>query len=85
VRILDKKIGVRGGDRVAALETAASFASERDGCAGRGVRSVVNAAEEQGVKTAARTRRAAVPIALVREVDTSWGVLERGDEHRGRR
>ena len=28
----------RGGDRVAALETAASFASERDGCAGRVVR-----------------------------------------------
>jgi hypothetical protein len=46
---------------------------------------VVNAAEEQGVKTAARTRRAAVPIALVREVDTSWGVLERDDERRGRR
>jgi hypothetical protein len=38
---------------------------------------------------ASRPRRGhagpAVPIALVREVDTSWGVLERGDERRGRR
>ncbi|KAK1607474.1 hypothetical protein QYE76_031147 [Lolium multiflorum] len=53
-----KSTSGRARDRVAALETAASFASERDGCAGRGVRSVTNAAEERGVKTAARARRA---------------------------
>jgi hypothetical protein len=62
----------RGGDRVAALETAASFASERDGCVGRGVRAY--AEEERGVKTASWARRPAVLIALERDVGTSWGV-----------
>jgi hypothetical protein len=61
----------RGGDRVAALETAASFASERNGASAGECGAY---AEERGDKTASWARRPAVLIALERDVGTSWGV-----------